>query len=116
MSAKTVTLWIVGGALVLAGGAYAAGYALAGENTPRNASVSGVPIGGLTSDAAVAKLQFELEPRLTRPLTVTAGAERLTTTAAELGLGVDYSASVAGAGAGRIPGNPEARRRQGVRR
>jgi vancomycin resistance protein YoaR len=101
LSAKTVTLWIVGGALVLAGGAYAAGYALAGENTPRNASVSGVPIGGLTSDAAVAKLQFELEPRLTRPLTVTAGAERLTTTAAELGLGVDYSASVAGAGAGR---------------
>lgn len=101
MSARTIALWTVGGALALAGGTYVTGYALAGDNTPRNASVAGVPIGGLTAEAATAKLSTELEPRLARPLTLVAGDEKLATTAGKLGFGVDYAASVANAGAGR---------------
>lgn len=101
MSTKTLALWVTGGALALAGGAYVAGYALAGDNTPRNASVSGVSIGGLTTEAATAKLKGELEPRVSRPLTVSAGEVQVQTTAKQLGLGIDYAASVNNAGAGR---------------
>ncbi len=96
-----LALWVTGGALVVLGGAYVAGYALAGDNTPRNAAVAGVAIGGLSSEAAVEKLRSELGPRLDRELTVTAGEHTLQTTAAELGLAIDYSATVANAGAGR---------------
>ena len=101
MRTKTLALWVTGGALALLGGGYVAGFALAGDNTPRNASVSGVSIGGLSSDAATAKLKTELEPRLSRPLSVSAGEIRIQTTARELGLGIDYAASVNNAGAGR---------------
>lgn len=96
-----LALWVTGGALVVIGGAYVAGYALAGDNTPRNAAVAGVAIGGLSSEAAVEKLRSELGPRLDRELTVTAGEHTLQTTAAELGLAIDYPATVANAGAGR---------------
>lgn len=98
---RKLLLSVGGGVFLLAVGGYVAGYALAGDNTPRNASVAGVPIGGLTSDAATATLQAQLGERLTRPLVVTAGETSVTTTAAELGLGFDYAASVAEAGAGR---------------
>lgn len=98
---RRLALWVSGGALVVLAGAYAAGYAMAGDNTPRNASVAGVPIGGLSTDAATTKLQAELAPLVSRPLTVTAGEVSTQTTAAELGLGIDYPATVAKAGAGR---------------
>ena len=101
MSARNLALWITGGAVALTAGTYVAGYAMAGDNTPRNASVSGVPIGGLSAEAATTKLQAELAPRLTRPLTVQAGSEQVQTTAKKLGLGVDYAASVSNAGVGR---------------
>jgi len=98
---RRLTLWVAGGALALLGVAYVAGYALAGDNTPRNASVAGVPIGGLTTDAATTRLQEQLAPRLTRPLSVATDEYTLQTTAAELGLGINYAASVHSAGGGR---------------
>ncbi len=98
---RSRALWVSGGAVVLLGGAYLAGYALAGDNVPRNASVAGVVIGGLSAEAAAEKLRSELSPRLSRPLQVTAGDHTLRTTASELGLGIDYAATVANAGAGR---------------
>ena len=98
---RKLLLWVGGGALVLVGGAYVAGYALASDNTPRNASVAGVPIGDLSSEAAAAKLEAELGDRLTRTITVEAGEHSLQTTARELGLGFDYPATVANSGAGR---------------
>ncbi len=98
---RRLALWVTGSALVVLAGAYGAGYALAGDNTPRNAAVAGVPIGGLSSDAAVAKLQAELGPRLTRQLAIEAGDHTTQATAAELGLGIDYAATVAKSGAGR---------------
>lgn len=98
---RRLALWVGGGALVLVGGAYAAGYALAGDNTPRNASVAGVGIGSLPAGEAAAKLEAELAPRLSRTMTVTAGEQTLKTTAADLGFGIDYAATVAESGAGR---------------
>ncbi len=96
-----LALWITGGALVILGGAYLIGYAVAGDSTPRNAAVAGVDIGGLDSEAAIEKLRSELEPRLERKLTVTAGERTLRASPAELGLGIDYDATVVQAGAGR---------------
>ena len=41
-----VALWTGGGLVVVLGGAYAAGYALAGDNLPRNTVIEGVKVGG----------------------------------------------------------------------
>ena len=92
----------VGGGLVavLAGG-YALGYALAGDNLPRNAEVSGVTVGGLSTTDAEARLRAELAPKLVAPLTITANSQSITTTGTEAGLGIDYAASLAQAGGGR---------------
>ena len=98
---RRLALWVAGGAVAVLGGAYLAGYAMAGDSAPRNASVAGVPIGGMSSDAAADELRSELGSRLNRPLTITAGEHSTQTTAAELGLGIDYPATVAASGAGR---------------
>ncbi|MFT4216461.1 MAG: VanW family protein [Micropruina sp.] len=98
---RRLALWVTGGALVVLGGGYVAGHALAGDKTPRNATVAGIGIGGMSADAAAATLQAELGPRLSRELTVTAGTQTLRTAAADLGLGIDYAATVARSGAGR---------------
>lgn len=96
-----VALW-TGGVLVVAlGGAYAAGYVLAGDNLPRNTVIEGVKVGGLTAETAQAKLREGLADRAAAPLTITAGEAVLQATPADLGLGVDYAASVAAAGGGR---------------
>ncbi len=96
-----VGLWTGGGLLVVLGGSYAAGYALAGDNLPRNTVIEGVKVGGLTAEVAEAKLREGLAGRATAPLTITAGTASLQATPAELGLDVDYAASVAAAGGGR---------------
>lgn len=89
------------GLVVLIGGGYLAGHFLAGENVPRNASVAGVQIGGLTVDAAREKLSAELQDRVSQPLAFTAGSQTLTVAPAEAGLAVDYAASIEQAGGGR---------------
>ncbi len=89
------------GLVVLLGGAYLAGHFLAGENVPRNASVAGVQLGGLTVPAAEQKLTSDLKDRAAQQLAISAGSQTLTVTPAEAGLGVDYPASVAQAGGGR---------------
>ncbi|MFZ1410987.1 MAG: VanW family protein [Micropruina sp.] len=100
-STKRLALIVGGGALAVFGGAYVAGYALAGDNVPKNASVSGVVIGGLTRDAAIQKLESELAPRLTKPVVLTAGEAKVTFVPSEVGLGIDYATSVTASGAGR---------------
>ncbi len=89
------------GLLVLLGGGYLAGHFLAGENVPKNTSVAGVQLGGLTVPAAEQKLASGLKDRSAQQLAVTAGSQTLTFTPAEAGLAVDYPASVAQAGGGR---------------
>lgn len=96
-----VALWTGGGLVVVLGGAYAAGYALAGDSLPRNTVIEGVKVGGLTADTAEDKLREELAERAGAPLTLTFADSSVEATPAELGLTVDYAASVAAAGGGR---------------
>jgi len=44
---------VAGSLLVIVGALYGIAYAMAGDNVPKNAVVSGVPVGGLTPEEAV---------------------------------------------------------------
>lgn len=95
-------LWLglLGGTLVVLGGAYGIGYALSGQVIPPNTTIEGVQVGRLTAAEAESKLRTELADRSVAPLTLVGDAEhRLERTPAEFGLSVDYAASVAAAGA-----------------
>ncbi|GAB3623563.1 VanW family protein [Mariniluteicoccus endophyticus] len=92
-----VTLLLV----VLAGGVYAAGYAMAGDNVPRQTQVAGVDIGGLTREQAVEKLKDELSGRVNAAMTVVVEGQRLDVVPAEAGLSVDYEATVERSGVGK---------------
>lgn len=96
-----IALGAAGGTLILLGGAYVAGYAFTGDTLPRNATVEGVAVGGLTPADAAAKLQSELGERAGAPMTLTASDQAVTKTPAELGLSVDWQASADRAGAGK---------------
>ncbi|MGB7961926.1 MAG: VanW family protein [Propionicimonas sp.] len=96
-----IGLGVGGGLIVVLVGAYAAGYALAGDNLPRNAEISGVKVGGLSTAAAEAALRDELAPKAEATLTIRAANQSVTTTGTAAGLGIDYSASIAQAGGGR---------------
>jgi len=80
---------------------YGVGYLLAGDKLPRNASVSGVSLGGLDRQAAIAKLRDEVASEANRPLVVTVAGETEQVKPAEAGLTVDYAASVDRAGGGK---------------
>ena len=97
----TLAAVLVGGTLLLAGGAYGAGYALAGETFPPKTTIEGVEVGGLTPSEAQNKLTTDLAPRAEAPITVRSGEHLLTKSPAELGLSVDAPASVSAAGAGK---------------
>jgi vancomycin resistance protein YoaR len=106
MSRTARTALVAGGGLVvLLGGAWAAGWLLAGDKLPRNAEVGGVAVGGLSPAAAEQKLRAALEPLEAAKLTLTAADAHLRLTPAEAGLAVDYAASIAQAG-GAHHGNP----------
>ena len=84
--------------VLLAGGGYAAAYVVAGDKVPRGTTVAGVAIGGRTGAAAERVLETALDRRLRAPITVSVDDHESTLTPAEAGIGVDYAASVAGAG------------------
>lgn len=95
---------VLGAVLVVAGVLYLVGYFMAGDKLPRNASISGVAVGGLTKEEATERLRAELGPQAEKPIPVILGTEEpvddeVDPTAA--GLTVDYTASVANAGVGR---------------
>ncbi len=87
--------------LLVLGGVYVAGYLLAGDRVPRNASVDGVAIGGLAREEAVALLESELGPRASAPMVLTVDGESHEVDPAEAGLALDAAGSVEEAGAGR---------------
>lgn len=95
-----VALWAGGGILLVLAGGYAVGYAMAGDNLPRNTVIEGVQVGGMTAPAAEEKLRAGLAEKVTAPMKVTAGDKSITTTPAEAGLEVDYAASIEQAGGG----------------
>ncbi|GAB3255228.1 VanW family protein [Nocardioides dilutus] len=86
--------------LLLAGG-YVAAYAAAGDKVPRGTTVAGVEIGGLTPAAAAEALEAGLAERVTAPVVVAVGGDSREVAPEDLGLTVDYQASVSAAGGGR---------------
>ncbi|MFC9690352.1 VanW family protein [Kribbella sp. NPDC056951] len=82
---------------------YGAAFAFAGDKIPGDTTVLGIPLGGLSQSDAKTKLEAGLKDRLTQPIKFKAGdsATAYTVNPAEAGLGLDYEATIAQAGAGR---------------
>ncbi|KRA31406.1 MULTISPECIES: VanW family protein [unclassified Nocardioides] len=99
---------VVAGLLVLVGGGYAGAYAVAGDKVPRGTSISGVDVGGLSRSAAIEKLSSVFDPRADASIDVSVEAASSTADQGngaavepgDIGLRVDYAASVDAAGAG----------------
>ena len=87
-------------ALLLAGG-YVAAYAAAGDKVPRGTTVAGVPIGGKTPAEAQQALEAGLAERVDELVLVAVGSDSRELSPSELGLSVDYAASVSEAGGER---------------
>lgn len=92
---------LLGVLILAAAGLYLAGYLMAGDKTPKNASVDGVAIGGLTEQEAVAKLEKELGPQYDKPIALKADDKTVSITPSENGMTVDFTATVKKAGAGK---------------
>lgn len=102
---------VVVGLVVLLGAGYVGIHQLAGDKVPRGTSISGVDVGGLSRAAAIERLEEEFGPRAERAIAVSveAGAgvevggdddQQMSVEPADLGMSVDYAASVDAAGAG----------------
>ncbi len=94
---------MVGALVVVTGGAWIAGYVVAGDQVPKDATVAGVAIGEMSATDATAALQRELGKAATAPIQVRVpGATKpAEVDPADAGLKIDYAASVRAAGAGR---------------
>jgi len=91
----------VGSLLLIVAALYAISYVMAGDKLPAKAVVSGVPVGGLTPQAAGAKLSDELGPDAAESIKVTASGRSAEIKPIEAGLRIDYEQSIAAAGGGR---------------
>ena len=98
--ARVVLVMLLVLALMLGVG-YLAAYAAAQDRTPRGTTVGDVPVGGQTLPDAAATLRSGLASRAEAPITLDVDGTEISATPAELGLGVDYVASVREVGAGR---------------
>ncbi len=97
-----IVLVVVTVLAVLAGGAYVAAYAGAGNDVPRGVTVLGVDIGGMTPERAEQVLRERLGPELQEPVPVTAEDQgSAEVDPVEAGLAVDWTATVEAAGGGR---------------
>ncbi|TWH03215.1 vancomycin resistance protein YoaR [Nocardioides sp. J9] len=96
--------------LLLVGGGYAAAHAVAGDKVPPGTTISGVDVGGLTRAAAREKLEEAFGPRADDPIAITVehrlpgegnngDRARARIKPADVGLAVDYDASLDEAGA-----------------
>ncbi|WP_176451674.1 VanW family protein [Enemella dayhoffiae] len=97
---RIVTLVLVALAVIL-GGIYFAGYAMAGDRLPKNTSVDGIAIGGLTAAEAETKLATEYAPKAEQAFAVTVDGVRHEVKPADAGLTVDHHQTVLQAGAGK---------------
>ena len=86
---------------LLIAGAYVGAYAFAGDKVPRGTSVAGVEIGGRTSADAERVLEAGLADRVAAPVLVAVGSDSEELSPDDLGLSIDYAASVREAGGGR---------------
>lgn len=88
-------LWVACGVLVLAG-AYVGAQWYFSDRIPRETTVAGIDIGGLSHDAAIDRLESELGGIAAEPLPVTAGEATTTLDPAAAGLTFDAQATVEG--------------------
>jgi vancomycin resistance protein YoaR len=86
---------------LLVAGAYVAAYAAAGDKVPRGTTVAGIAIGGKTPSAAAETLEAELADLVSAPVVVAVRGDSREVAPEDLGLAVDYQASVSAAGGGR---------------
>ncbi|MCW2816239.1 MAG: VanW family protein [Nocardioides sp.] len=91
--------------VLLAGGGWAAAYAAAGDSLPRDASIGGVDVGGMSPGEAEDALRAGLDDRVRGPIRVSLDGRTAKVDPAEAGLAVDLAASVEAAGSSR-PWNP----------
>lgn len=94
---KKVWPWLVGGAVLLGGAYFGAGVVLA-DQVPTNTYVSGVDIGGLSEDAAIAKVQSEVGDIVTDPVPLTIEGTDVSAelNPSDVGVAIDAKETVAG--------------------
>ena len=97
---RVVVLLVLGLAL-LAGACYLAAYLAASNKVPVGTRVGGVDVGGHDPTAAATVLREGLADRAGTPFTVVVNGRTLQVPPQQVGLGVDYAASVHAAGAER---------------
>ncbi|GAA2812675.1 hypothetical protein GCM10010452_46330 [Crossiella cryophila] len=96
---KRRTIMGVAAAFGVFGLLYGVDLLLTQGNVPRGVAVAGVDVGGLDRAAAEAKLRQQIEPRLTKPVTVRAGDVEAGVNPQEAGLTLDWPATLDQAGA-----------------
>jgi len=89
------------GLALLAGGCYVAAYLAASNKVPVGTRVGGVDIGGHSPVTAATVLREGLAGRARTPFTVVVNGRTMQVPPEQVGLGVDYAASVHAAGAER---------------
>lgn len=94
-----VILALVLGLALLGGGAYAAAYFAASDKVPVGTTVAGIDIGGHRPGSAEQVLREGLSGRADMPFTVVINGRSQQVRPSQVGLGVDYAASVRKAGA-----------------
>ena len=108
-SMRIKSTFVVGAVLALLGIAYGVDVLSSRGVVPRGVAVSGVDVGGMDADSAEATLRRTLTPREGGPVEVRVGDVTTTIDARAAGLTVDWSATLAQAGA--QPLNPLTRLR-----
>jgi vancomycin resistance protein YoaR len=82
-----------GGVMLVMLGVYTSLVFSLGDRVPRGTTVAGVEIGGLSRDAAEARLRQRLLPRAEKPIDVTAGGKSYTLKPSEAGLALNVAAT-----------------------
>ncbi len=90
--------WIAGGVFGLLVSVYAIDLLASHGSVPRGVTVAGVDVGGMDRTAAEQELRGRIEPRLTRPLPVTAGDVQATLSPTQAGLQLDWPQTLDQAG------------------
>ncbi|MBA0127630.1 VanW family protein [Haloechinothrix sp. YIM 98757] len=97
-------LLVAGSVLGVLALVYAADLLLSAGDVPRGVTVAGVSVGGMSEEAAESKLQDELRPRTSEPVSITAGEMEAELDPQAAGLNVNWQGTLEQIG--RQPLNP----------